>query len=405
MSLSQSARRARTWTAASAAIALAVMLSSCAPADNGPATAALEAALSAELEAIRSDAGIAGMTAAIVMADGRLIQVSAGKADVEANIAMRPDQLMPAGSIGKTFVAATALKLVEDGVLDLDTPIARWVGSREWFQGVPNGDAVTLRMLLNHSSGINANYIPHDAILPMFERTFGPDGISMADQGFRYTDLGAVIASTTADFPAGQGFRYSDSNYILAGLLIEDVTGQAFYDAAVRLFIEPLGLRHTMPTPRFSRDYAAGYEPAANSFPGFPAKVLADGRLFYDPALEWAGGGFASTSGDLAVWAGQLYGRHAISGAMVDAMIASANPHVPEQAGWGYGLAVQILEDEAGQRLMHGGYIPGYSSYLEFRPATNMSIALQMNARVGFGANRAAADRLWAAAAAAMTKP
>lgn len=375
-----------------------------ASAHSGQTPASLEHALGAELEAIRSEAGIVGMTAAIVMPNGQLIQVAAGKADAEMGTVMRPGHLMPAGSVGKTFVAATALDLVEKGLLALDTPIAHWVGARDWYQGIPNGDAITLRMLLNHSSGINANYIPDDAILPMFERSFGPDGVSMADQGFKYTDIGAVIASTEAQFPAGEGFSYSDANYVLVALLIEDLTGQTFYDVAMQRFIEPLGLRHTMPTPRSSPDYATGYEPEGGSFPGFPAKVLADGRLFFDPALEWAGGGFASTAGDLALWAGQLFGRHAISGAMVDEMIASKNPFVPQQAGWGYGLAVQIIEDETvGQRLMHGGYIPAYSSFLEYRPDNDMSLALQMNARIGFSANRAAADRLWAVAAAAMT--
>ena len=386
-----------------AAILTAAVLLTSAPAHPDQTLASLEHALGAELEAIRSEAGITGMTAAITMPNGQLIQVSAGKADAELGTVMSPGHLMPAGSVGKTFVAATALDLVEQGLLALDTPIAHWVGTRDWYQGIPNGNTITLRMLLNHSSGINADYIPDDAILPMFERSFGPDGVSMADQGFQYTDIGAVIASTEAEFPAGEGFHYSDANYILVALLIEDVTGQNFYDMAMQRFIEPLGLHHTMPTPRSSPDYAAGYEPEANSFPGFPAKVLADGRLFYDPALEWAGGGFASTAGDLAIWARQLYGHHAISGAMVDEMIASNNPYVPEQYGWGYGLAVQIIEDDTvGQRLMHGGYIPGYSSYVEYRPDSDMSLAFQMNARVGFSANRGAADRLWAVAAAAM---
>ncbi|MEZ5893308.1 MAG: serine hydrolase [Parvularculaceae bacterium] len=188
----------------------------------------------------------------------------------------------------------------------------------------------------------------------------------------------------------------------MAGLLIEDVTGNAFYDEASRRFMQPLGLDNTIPTPRTSADYASGYEPDEEMrLPGFPEKLTENGRLFYDPSLEWTGGGFAATSRDLALWAYQLYGRRALSSELVDDMIASANPYVPAEAGWGYGLAVQLANDSFGVRMMHGGYIPGYSSYMEYLPAYDMAIAFQTNTRSGFRANREYADRLWRAVLAA----
>ena len=77
-------------------------------------------------------------------------------------------------------------------------------------------------------------------------------------------------------------------------------------------------------------------------------------------------------------------------------MIQSASDAIPEELGWKYGLGVQIANDSHGLRLMHGGYIPGYSTYIEYQPEPNMSLAFQTNTRSGFSANRRIADRLWA---------
>lgn len=361
-------------------------------------TESARVAFAQELNAIREDTGFPGITAAVVLPDGEVITAESGMADLETNTPMRADNLMPAGSIGKTFVAATALELVQENRLSLDTPITHWLGGRDWYKDIPNGDEITLRMLLNHSSGINVDYISSPQILPLFVKTFGAEGVGMADLGFEYSDIIGAISNSSPEFQAGEGFAYSDSNYILAGLLIEEVTGDSYYKEAARRFIDRLGLSNTIPTPRASPRYAAGYEPDEETrLPGFPAKLTESDRLYYDPSLEWTGGGFASTSRDLALWAFDLYGRRAIQGNLVDEMIASKNPFTPEELGWGYGLAVQLAEDAFGLRMMHGGYIPGYSSYIEYQPSQDMALAFQANTRSGFSANRKLADRLWRA--------
>ncbi|MEZ5971025.1 MAG: serine hydrolase domain-containing protein [Hyphomonadaceae bacterium] len=380
-----------------AAALITLLVSSCAtPAAVRDDAAPVRAALAAELDAILEDTGFPGITAAVVLPNGEIITAASGLADVETNTPMNAESLMPAGSIGKTFVAATALALVEEGKLSLDAPIAQYLGERDWYRDIPNGDVITLRMLLNHSSGIDVDYISSPQILPLFVQTFGADGVAMSDLGFRYSDIVGAISNSEPDFHAGTGFAYSDANYILVGLLIEEVTGHAFYQEASTRFTERFALADTIPTPRASARFASGYEPDEETrLPGFPEKLTEDGRLYYDPALEWTGGGFASTAGDLAKWAYDLYGRRALPGDLVDEMIASRNRFVPAELGWGYGLAVQLSEDAFGLRLMHGGYIPGYSSYMEYQPARDMALAFQTNTRSGFSANKRIADRLW----------
>ncbi|MEZ5893307.1 MAG: serine hydrolase domain-containing protein [Parvularculaceae bacterium] len=193
-----------------AAVLWAGAVSACATVERGNGLQAAEtarAALAAELEAVRKEAGLPGMTAAVVLPDGEVVVAASGLADVESGTLMRPDSLMPAGSIGKTFVAATALELTAEGALSLDTPIASRLGQRDWYANIPNGADITLRMLLNHSSGINADYIPSPEILPLFVQTFGPDGVEIADLGLKHTDIARAIANSSPEFPAGKRIR------------------------------------------------------------------------------------------------------------------------------------------------------------------------------------------------------
>lgn len=102
----------------------------------------------------RQDDAPPGMLAAFSLPDGRVGAASTGWADREAEAPMRLDTRSMSGSIGKTFVSAVTLSLVRERVLELDTKIESWVGDEPWFGRVPNARDITLRMLLNHGSGI-----------------------------------------------------------------------------------------------------------------------------------------------------------------------------------------------------------------------------------------------------------
>ena len=106
------------------------------------------------LDSLRQADGFPGATAAVALADGRVVGIATGLADRERRTAMTPDTRMFAASIGKMFVAATAVSLAHEGKLDLDAPIARYLGDEPWFSRLGGGSIITLRMLLSHSAGI-----------------------------------------------------------------------------------------------------------------------------------------------------------------------------------------------------------------------------------------------------------
>ncbi|MFQ5528403.1 MAG: serine hydrolase [Thermoanaerobaculia bacterium] len=360
-----------------------------------PAEESLPKALGAELERLWTENALPGITFALILPDGEEIALAVGRADVERDIPMTQHHVMPAGSIGKSFVAATVMALVREGRLDLDARISRWLGERDWFADIPNAPDLTLRMLLNHSSGITADYISPgmEEVFALSLDAFG--GKDLEEQNVTHEDFARAIARTEPTFAAGTGYGYSDSNYILVGLIIEEVAGE-FYSEVRGRFLQPMSLRTVVPTSRRMENLAPGYETDEDRLPFFPPKFADSGRLILDPAIEWTGGGFAATSLDLARWARLLYGGDAIGGKYLEDMVSSANEHARADMSFRYGLGVQVTRsEEFGLRLNHGGYFFGYSSFMEYLPEYGMAMAFQMNTKKGYNVYRGYADRLW----------
>jgi CubicO group peptidase (beta-lactamase class C family) len=153
--------------------------------------------LQAKLTELHQAASFPGATIGFVLPDGRSGSVSVGLADVENRIPLKPSDRMLAGSIGKTYVSAAILQIVQEGKLDLDAKIERWFGSDVWFPRLPNAKDITLRMLMNHSSGINGRFI----INPQMEWT-GGGFASTAEDLARWAKLlyeGKVLKEETLD--------------------------------------------------------------------------------------------------------------------------------------------------------------------------------------------------------------
>ena len=203
----------------------------------------LQEVIQAELETMRKRAGWPGATAAIVLPDGQTLQIAAGVTDRDADTAMPVDGQMLVGSTGKLLVSTIALQLTGEGKLGLDDPVSRWLGQEPWFAAVPNADSMTVRQLMNHSSGL-----PRYIFVPEFLESI------QSDPGRQWTvaQRMELLDGLEPVHPAGEGWAYSDTNYILLGAILEKVTGQTFYELADARLIQPLELRHTVPsdTPR-----------------------------------------------------------------------------------------------------------------------------------------------------------
>ena len=348
--------------------------------DPGSDRSSPEERLRTTLDSLRTADGFPGATAAVVSSDGPFRAIATGLADREDSTKMTPDTRMLSGSTGKSFVAAVVLALVQDGRLELGAPIIRWLGDRPWFDRLPNGDTITLRMLLRHQSGL-IDHIRSETFQRAVRKrmqTRGPDAT------FDPEELVRFVLGIEPLFPAGEGYHYSDTNYILAGLVVEAVTGRDYYDVLRDRLLDPLPLPLTDPANRRTLpNLAAGYIEEDDPF-GLPPKVTTDGVLVYNPATEWTGGGLVTNSQDLARWAKGLYEGEALPGNYRDALLDAVPKDSTQQARYGpevrYGLGVTIRSTALGTAYGHRGWTPGYRSIFEYYPGHELTVALQINA-------------------------
>ncbi len=357
-------------------LGLLLALAICHPASAN--SSPLKGLFQAELDSLHDQYRFPGATAAYVLPDGTVEVVSAGLADVEAKIPMIPQARMLAASIGKTFVGATVLALVQEGLLELDDPIAKWLGERPWFSRLPNGDTVTLRQLLTHSSGIG-DYVSAQG----FQHAFGENWRAPTNS-FPPEELIGFVLDQAPLFEAGAGWHYSDTGYLLVGLIIEAVTGNSYYEEVARRFLVPLQLVLTTPSDRRELSgLAAGYLAADNPF-SLPGKTtLRPGVMAWHPGLEWTGGGLVSNPQDLVVWARTLFTGRALQGQYLDALLQSV-PIGDDAPGVSYGIGVGIrAKGPLGPTYGHAGWIPGYCSSLRYYPQYGVAIAFQINTDIG----------------------
>ena len=333
---------------------------------------ALRDRLQATLDSIHAAGRFPGVTAGVVLGDGTSFGLASGFADTALRIAMRPSDRLLQGSVGKTYVAAVALQLVHEGRISLEDKVSRYLGSEPWYGRLANGADITIRQLMNHTSGV---------VRYEFKPEFTRDLTANPDKDWRPAELIAYLLDTPAPFAAGEGWEYSDSNYILLGMIIERVTGNRYYAEMQRRLLDPLGLRNTVPSDsRTIPGLVQGYAGPNNPFGGTDAMIV-NGRFAINPQFEWTGGGIASTSEDLARWAKAMYeGRGYPS-----ALMAQAIDGVPAR-GLGqntrYGLGVILRQTPLGLTYGHSGFFPGYLTEVMYFPDTKVAIAVQTNTSV-----------------------
>ncbi|GAG29982.1 unnamed protein product, partial [marine sediment metagenome] len=249
---------------------------------------------------------------------------------------------MMSASIGKTYFAAMAIDLIQQGKLRLDDRLSKFLADEDWFDRIPNSNELTIELLMRHQSGI-PRYI--------LNRKVWGDIMSDPDKKWRPGDQLTYIYDSAPLHPAGKGWAYSDTNYILLGLVLEKISGTGVYQYVNEKFLVPHKLTDTVPNNR--REIPGLIQGYAKMFQGFgvPERVIEDGKFVFNPAMEWCGGGFACTSLDLARWAqlyfsGELFDNDYLELLQRDAALATMLGK-----GTRYGLGVMIRPSKLGEYL------------------------------------------------------
>ena len=383
------------FTAALAVLSAGV---SCGPAEstdssNQPPLVEINAAVREAIEGLRAADGFPGVVVGYVLPDGRAASVAVGFSDSVAEIPMQIGDRMLSGSIGKTYVSAVTLQLVNEGLIGLDDPLSDWFGEEEWFARVPNANDLTVRHLMTHTSGIPRH---------IFAEGFIPALIADPDRVWKPEELLSYIFDVEPHFAAGEGFSYADTNYILVGMIVEKATGNTYYEELRSRILEPFELDETSPSDHADLDgLIPGHLGESDPF-GMPPQTIVDGRYAMNPQFEWTGGGLVTTAGDLALWTKTLYEQGAFDPSLWEQFV-DGFPMAPG-APVSYGLGVMIRPSDFGLTYGHGGMMPGYLSEMMYFIDHELAVAVQINADQSSGTiHRAPHDLVGAAAGAILS--
>jgi CubicO group peptidase (beta-lactamase class C family) len=284
------------------------------------------------------------LSGAVLVADeGKVVYRGAfGQANSDWGIPNSVDTKFRLASMTKQFTAMLVLLLVQDGKIALDAKLSAYLP--DYVRA--NGDRVTIRQLLNHTSGI-PSYTDRPAFLS-----------NEGKSHFAIDELIAKYCSDPLDFEPGSQFHYNNSGYVLLGAVVEAVTGQTYREALQQRVLQPLRMLDTDLDDHYAvvPGRASGYD-----------DTLGGRRLclWLDMSVCYAAGGLYSTIGDLWTWDQALRDKQLLRGELEQAMFT------PGLATYGFGWNIEAPEPGAdgtpatgGPIISHSGGMPGVSTLI-----------------------------------------
>jgi D-alanyl-D-alanine carboxypeptidase len=273
---------------------------------------------------------------------------------------MQVTNFMRIGSFTKTFTATVILQLVDQGKLRLDDPISTYQPE------VPNGKNITIRQLLNMTSGLFDYYDDKGFVQAHVADPYKP---------WKPTDLLAVAFKHPPYFAPGKSWHYDNTNYIMLGLIMEQLTHLPAQQAFQRYLFGPLGLHQTSLPPLSSSvipdPHAQGYSYGTDFTGKGPTLNVTD----WNPSVAWTAGSMISTLHDLKIWAKALATGQLLSAATQQERLSWVNLGTWLEKPYRYGLGVA----DFGGFLGHNGQIAGFQSWLGYQPQKGATIIVLTN--------------------------
>lgn len=309
------------------------------------------------LRAIVDEVPIKDVPGIVLLVDrpGGVLLHLRGVANRKTGLSLDASQIVRAGSIGKTYVAATAIMAAEEGRVDLDSKIDAYL-SPDVMAKLRTQQAPTIRQLLNHTSGIP------DFVTARFYLTWEKTSPPTTEQVFR------AIKNRKVTNNPGEKFHYSNTNYYVAALILEKVYEKPLETLLAEKIFQPQNLERT---------YYNQHRPPGDEIHGYGSEM----RKWKD-TYDWRenhgpDGGIKATPADLSRWLRTLFATDGDLFAVGSAMVQSA---VVDGERRRQGLGVEILMGRDGTKVYgHTGGLWGYLSAAFYVPESDTVLILYMN--------------------------
>ncbi len=315
------------------------------------------AQLQALLDDVVSDDGVPGAVMALETPQGSWVG-AAGKADLATGQPMTVNTQVRIASITKPFTAALVMRLMEEGYLSLDHTVDTWLpGSLPRY-----GDRITIRMLLNHTSGIP----DHENTLEWLEKVASDPYASWTNQ-----DVLDILHRHQDEFvEPGTAYAYCNTGYYLLGMIIEAATGETVADVINRRFFKPLNLRRTTLT----RDGMKN-EPYARDYFWYENQLLDTSG--WNMSWDWTAGSGVTIASDMLRWTRGLFGGAVVSHGTLEQM----RTPVPPATEYGLGLSLSPnLGDFFGEKVIgHNGANSGVYALWCYFPESKRTLFVALN--------------------------
>jgi CubicO group peptidase (beta-lactamase class C family) len=297
-----------------------------------------------------TEAGIPGITAAASVRGQIVWAEGFGFADVENRVPVWPHTKMRIGSVSKSLTSAAIGLLYEQGKLDLDAPVQKYVPSfpqKRW--------PISTRQVAGHIAGIR-HYRGQEFLSSYYYESV-MDGLT-------------IFEDDTLLFEPGDKYSYSSYGWNLVSAVIEGASGQEFLTFMRENVLQPLGMRQTV------ADHSARIIYNRTRF-----YVRNDDTLinapFVDNSYKWAGGGYLSTAEDLLIFANAMINAEFLKAETVDLLFTSLKTTAGEPTNYGIGWR---LSEVAGERVLgHGGGSVGGTTVLMMIPDKRVVLAVISN--------------------------
>ena len=246
------------------------------------------------------------------------------------------------GSISKIFTATIIFQLIEEGKIDLATPLEKY------FPDFPNSNEITISNLLNHRSGIR-----------------NMTKIASKTRPRTHEEMLTIIAETPFKYEPGTKSSYSNSNYLILGYIIEKVCNRPYEEVLLERIVSRIGLANTY----------YGHTTNVEKNECFPFRFKKDWEQQpqTDLSIPGASGAIVSTPGDLVVFIEALFSKKLINENSLTLMKTITN---------GYGMGLREFEFDKKKAYGYIGGIDRYESVLAYFPSDSLAIAYCANGRV-----------------------
>jgi D-alanyl-D-alanine carboxypeptidase len=289
---------------------------------------------------------------------------SAGVENIESQNPMQVHHTTPTASAGKPMIGLLAAMLADDNLLNLDDTIDTWL-SEDILNQIPNSGEMTLRQLLNHTSGIY-NYTGNEGYL----------GLLIAEPDKVKTDIDflALALNQPAEFKPGEGSEYSNTGYTLAGLIMDQVLGMHHSIALRERILVPLGMNATYyrGIEKDHGDFISGYHKFDDHDTTYETKS-------YLENVSQASSPMVSSVEDMALFMKSVVAEPSFINDSIRNEFFGSEQLIPNDSNGVYGLGINVEPLGGNTAYYHAGLNYGYHTQNIYIKEKDLSITAFIN--------------------------